>query len=88
MQRLFQSPPVPKYRSSFYLHDGLVSAALNDLAIETAWTKNSSDDFLVKPESRMVQKLECSVKAGPVHRKTTIPGKKSDSFDVKQHPGA
>ena len=34
----------------------------------------------------MVQKLECSVKAGPVHRKTTIPGKKSESFDVEQHP--
>jgi hypothetical protein len=28
----------------------------------------------------MVQKLECSVKAGPMHRKTTIPGKKSESF--------
>jgi hypothetical protein len=51
MQRLFQSPPVPKYRSSLHLHDAIVSARLDHPTIKTRWPKESSDDFLVKPES-------------------------------------
>ena len=51
MQRLFQSPPIPKHRSSLHLHDAIVSARLDDPTIKTRWPKDSSDDFLVKPES-------------------------------------
>ena len=51
MQRLFQSPPVPKHRSSLHLHDAIVSASLDHPTIKTRWPKDSSDDFLVKPES-------------------------------------
>src|SRR5687768_5315135 len=51
MQRLFQSPPVPKYRSSLHLHDAIVSPGLDHPTIKTRWPKDSSDDFLVKPES-------------------------------------
>jgi hypothetical protein len=51
LQRLFQPPPVPKHRSSLHLHDAIVSACLDHPTIKIRWTKNSSDDLLVKPES-------------------------------------
>ena len=51
MQHLFQSPPLPKHRFSLYLHDAIVSAGLDDLAIEARWPKDSSDNSLVKSES-------------------------------------
>jgi hypothetical protein len=51
MQRLFQSPPIPKHHSSLHLNDAIVSAGLDDLTIQTRWLKDSSDDSLVKSES-------------------------------------
>jgi hypothetical protein len=58
MQRLFHSPPLSKDRSSLHLHDAIVSPSLDHLTIKTRWPKESSDDFLVKSESRLVKKLE------------------------------
>ena len=50
-ERLFQSPRTAKHDSSLHLHDPIVPAGLDDLAIKTPWPKHSSDDFLVKSES-------------------------------------
>ncbi len=49
-------------------------------------SENKEFSWWPTPRARMVQKLECSVKAGPMQRETTIPGKKSESFEVEQHP--
>ena len=50
MQRLFESPAIPKHRSSLDLYDAIVPARLDGPAVETPWPKDSSDDFLVKSE--------------------------------------
>jgi len=51
MQRLFQSPPIPKHRSALHLHDAIVSPSLDHPTIKTRWPKDAFDDFLVKSES-------------------------------------
>jgi hypothetical protein len=49
-QRLFQSRPTARYRSSLDPHDATVPTRLNDLTIETRWPKYAPDDFLVELE--------------------------------------
>jgi hypothetical protein len=50
-QRLFESPRGADHSSSLDLDDAIVPTPLDDLAIETGWPKDATDNFLVKLEA-------------------------------------
>ena len=50
-QPLFQSPRVADLSSSLDLDNAIVRTRLDDLAVETGWPKEATDNFTVKVES-------------------------------------
>jgi hypothetical protein len=50
-QRLLKSPRVTDHGSSLDLDNAIVRTRLDDLAIETGWPKDATDNFLVKLEA-------------------------------------
>ena len=51
IERVFESPRGSEQRSAFDLDDTIVPARLEDLAVETRWTEEATDDLLVEFES-------------------------------------
>ena len=51
IEGFIESPRGSNQRSSFDLHDTIIPARLENLAIETSWSKDASDDPLVEIES-------------------------------------
>jgi hypothetical protein len=50
-QRLFQAPWCADHRSSLDLDNAIIPARLDDLAIETRWAEDATDNSMVKLES-------------------------------------
>jgi hypothetical protein len=50
-KRLFESPRVADLRSSRDLDNAIIPTSLDDLAIETGWPKDATNNFLVKKET-------------------------------------
>jgi hypothetical protein len=50
-QRLLKSPRITDYGSSLDFDNAIVRTRLDDLAIETGWSKDATDNFLVKLEA-------------------------------------
>ena len=51
IERVFESPRGSVQRSPFDLDDTIVPARFEDLAVETRWPEEATDDFLVEFES-------------------------------------
>ncbi len=99
IERVFESPRGSVQHSPFDLDDTIVPARLEDLAVETRWTEEATDDFLVEFESirddqgktleihpsRKVAKQSVSVPVASPSRHRRWPEPRPD-FDCNEDP--